>query len=116
MIEESMKLRNELVQQKKEASKDIREQISALTEQLLLAEMPFLDKIEEIEDSIRQEVLAGEKSVKTEYGSCTFRKAYVRKSWDTKKLEGMGVLIPEIMECQNVSEVNATVIMKFKDE
>ncbi len=43
----------------------------------------------------------------------TPRDGYVKTTWDSKSLEELGAIIPEVLECKKVSEVKPTIAYKF---
>jgi hypothetical protein len=86
--------------------------ISAMKEKRAMKEEEFAPRMKELEEQIKDEILKHKKSFKCDYGSATFRKSYDRTSWDSKKLDGLAMLLPQILECKTVTKVEAGVSLK----
>lgn len=88
MIEEIQAIKELKLQMKLELG-DLPEQRALLEEKMRDIMDPFIVRIQEHEDNIRNITLMNETSYKGDDGSkVTFRKEHVRTSWDTKALEG----------------------------
>ena len=74
---------------------------------------PFAEQARILEDEIKAEVLESGKKYKHELANVTYRKGYIRASWDTKKLDGFAAAHPEITEFKKETEVSATASIKW---
>lgn len=88
------------------------EVISMMQEKVTAKEEEYAPRMKELEEKIKTEILSREKPFKCDWGSASFRKAYDRTSWDSKKLEGLALLLPQIEECKSVTKVEAGVTLK----
>lgn len=74
--------------------------------------MPMFDmadeKIAALEEQARQAVLAEGKTVKSDYIQAVYQKG--RISWDSKKLEGLMMIVPQLENARTVGE--PTVILR----
>lgn len=88
-IAEEIQAIKDLKSQMKLELGDLPEQRALLEEKMRDIMDPFIVRIQEHEDNIRNITLMNETSYKGDDGSkVTFRKEHVRTSWDTKALEG----------------------------
>ena len=92
--------------------REIDEIISMMQEKRAQKEAEYQPKMKKVEDMIRAEILKQGKPFKCDWGSASFRKAYDRTSWDSKKLDGLALVIPQINECKTVTTVEASVSLK----
>lgn len=90
----------------------IDETIKTLSEKRMELVKDLVSEAVELENTIEKEILKHGKSFKCVHGAATFRKAYERTSWDSKKLEGMALMIPEIEECKKTTIVEPSVSVK----
>lgn len=85
--------------------------ISMMQDKKAAKEEEYAPRMKELEEDIKAEILKQQKPFKCDYGAATFRKAYERTSWDSKKLEGLALVLPQIKECKSVSKVEAGVTL-----
>ena len=64
-------------------------------------------KIAALTDLIKSDVITGGASVKGKYLHAVFTKG--RVSWDTKKLDGLMIAIPELAECRKEGEPSVSI-------
>lgn len=72
----------------------------------------LLDAEKEAEAALKEAVLEKGETVKTDRIVLTYRRAGVRTSWDSKRLEGLALAFPAINECKEESETKASVVVK----
>jgi hypothetical protein len=65
------------------------------------------DKAAAIEDQIRKTALAERRSIKGQFGQAVY--ASGRVSWDTKGLDGVAVVMPEILKFRKVGEPSVSI-------
>ncbi len=96
---------------------DDREQLQAeimkLQEKIDNISEPFAEKARILEDEIKAEVLGFGRKYEHPLAEVSYRKGYIRASWDTKKLDGYSVAHPEIQEFKKETEVKPTVSIKW---
>jgi hypothetical protein len=108
LLDELSDLREELELEDMEQQEAIEKILTPeIKEQLEQAEKKYAEKIavrkekaKDLESSIRANILVLGESVKGETLHAIFVKG--RTSWDSKKLDGMMVLLPELNECRKV--------------
>lgn len=93
-------------------SADTAAQIAGLQQDLAERQFPYrhrLDALEELIKAITLNAGCGHSidGVKVEY-----RRPSTRTSWDTKRLEGLALAFPAIIECRNVTPVQPSVTIK----
>ena len=69
--------------------------------------------IDKLTASIKTEVIATGKSVITDIGEASFKAKYTRDKWDGKKLQGLAIAYPEILEYLSETNVKESVAIKF---
>ena len=69
--------------------------------------------IAKLRGEIVAECVAGEKTIKTPFGTVTFRRGGNRTSWNSKQLEGLALVYPEINECKKTTETAANAAIKL---
>jgi len=77
-----------LRQQMQAAVGSTKDQINELETQMREIMDPYVLKIQDLTDKIETSVFENQKSFKCDYGKATYRKEYIRNSWDNKRLEG----------------------------
>jgi len=108
-IEEAARLRKAM----DEETHDLKKQIVELGWQVENIEEPYLEKINRLEDEIKEEVLESGKKYKHALADVSYRKGYKRASWDTKKLDGYATAHPEIKEFKKETEVKPSSSIKW---
>lgn len=91
----------------------LQEELNKLQSKIDNISEPFAEQARILEDEIKAEVLESGKKYKHELADVSYRKGYIRASWDTKKLDGFAAAHPEIMEFKKETEVNATASIKW---
>ena len=74
---------------------------------------PFLEDIAKHESAIQTLAPVVQKTVKTTYGSMSFRKAHIRTSWDTKALESYADTHPEIQTFKKITNIESSTTIKI---
>lgn len=69
--------------------------------------------INKLTASIKAEVIDMGTSVKTDIGEASLKAKYTRDKWDGKKLLGLAIAHPEILECLSETNVKESVAIKF---
>lgn len=92
--------------------REIDEIITMMKERRAVKEEAYGPRIQDVESKIKAEILNRHAAFKCDWGAASFRKAYDRTSWDSKKLEGLALLLPQIQECKTVTKVEASVSLK----
>ena len=70
--------------------------------------------IDKLTASIKAEVIATGTTVKTDIGEAAFKAKYTRDKWDGKKLHGLAIAFPDILECLSETNVKESVAITFK--
>lgn len=97
-----------LLREYKQLYDQLSPRILALTQELADLQFP----LQELEKEVKQEVLKGGVSVKTQWANATYVKESVRVKWDSKKLDGYMAAHPEIKEFRSESKASAYVRLK----
>lgn len=74
---------------------------------------PFTEDIAKHESAIQTLAATVQTSVKTTYGSMSFRKAHTRTSWDTKSLETYADTHKEILEFKKTTQIESSTTIKL---
>jgi len=86
---------------------------SEIYAQIALKKAPFLEDIAKHESAIQTLAATVQASVKTTYGSMSFRKAHTRTSWDTKSLETYSKDHPEIQTFKKTTTIESSTTIKI---
>jgi hypothetical protein len=97
-----------------QATKELYEQIMQLEKQMEAISAPFEEAYEAIEEEVRQEVLSIEKPFKSDIADISYRKGYIRSSWDSKALTGFAAAHPEIEQFKKETFVEPSVSINWK--
>ncbi len=108
-IEEAAKLRKEMENE----TVVLKTELMKIGWQVENIEKPFLEKINKLEEEIKAGVLESGKKYKHDLAEVSYRKGYVRASWDTKKLDGYATAHPEIKEFKKETEVKPSSSIKW---
>lgn len=84
-----------------------------LQAQITSIRAPFIEDIAKHESAIQTLATAVQKTVKTSYGSMSFRKAHTRTSWDTKSLETYSNTHPEIQSFKKTTQIESSTTIKI---
>lgn len=109
-LEQAKNIRTEM----DKATEIIRNQIAELGEQFEEISSPYKEAYGAIEEEVRQEVFTLAKPFKSDIADVSYRKGYVRASWDTKALTGYAAAHPEIEQFKKETEVEPTVAINWK--
>ena len=71
------------------------------------------ERIQFINDSIKRDCLESGETIKTQFGTVTYRKGSKRTSWNSNQLEGLALVYPEINECKKTTETAANAAIKL---
>ena len=71
------------------------------------------NRIAFLQDSIKRDCIDAGKTIKTDAGTVTFRKGSKSTSWNSKQLEGLALVYPEINECKKTTESAANASIKL---
>ena len=71
------------------------------------------NRIAILQDSIKRDCLESGETIKTQFGTVTFRRGGKRTSWNGKQLEGLALVYPEINECKKTTETAANAAIKL---
>ncbi|MDD3175942.1 MAG: hypothetical protein PHU51_05685 [Candidatus Nanoarchaeia archaeon] len=92
--------------------REIDEVITLMQARRAAKEEEYGPRMQEVEENIKAEILKRQAAFKCDWGAATYRKAYDRTSWDSKKLDGLALLLPQIQECKTITKVDASVSLK----
>ncbi len=76
---------------------------------------PYGEKIESLLEEIRYQVSLREKTFDCDLAKVSFKKGYIRSSWDTKALTGYAAAHPEIEQFKKETEVEPSIQFKWAE-
>ena len=76
---------------------------------------PYNKQIAELEEDIRTAALLIQKPFKCDQGKVSFRKSYVKVSWDSKALDGYAAAHEEILQFRKTTVVKPSVSIQVVD-
>lgn len=95
------------------ATKSDLEKLVAMKAELL----PAINAMKELEKKVKESLLLMPKdhaeSLKVDGVDITYRSAHARSGWDSKKLEEIGGIIPEVLEAKKETAVKENFSFKF---
>lgn len=74
---------------------------------------PMLARAKRLEKFIKTEIMATGELIEVECAKTSFRKGYIRSSWDNKQLRGYAVAHPEVLSFVKETNVSPTVVIKL---
>ena len=75
---------------------------------------PAIAKMVKLEKELKAELMeSGDTPPIVEGLTVTMKAGYSRAGWDSKALEELALIIPEVLECKKPTAVKATVAFKF---
>ena len=83
-------------------------------EKLYVSLQPSMDKLKRLKEMIKTLVLQVGRTCSHGATTATYRKGYVRVSWDGKGLDGYAVANPEVLHFRKESKVESTVSISVK--
>ncbi|MCK5433359.1 MAG: hypothetical protein KAJ03_11470 [Gammaproteobacteria bacterium] len=66
-----------------------------------------------LQDSIKRDCTESGETIKTQFGTVTFRRGGKRTSWNGKHLEGLALVYHEINECKKTTDTAANAAIKL---
>ena len=92
---------------------ELTKQIHEIQAQIDNISDPYGDKIEELLNEIKYQVLLREKSFDCDIAKIGYKKGYIRASWDTKALTGYAAAHPEIEQFKKETEVEPSIQFRW---
>jgi len=74
---------------------------------------PKLEELKLLEKSIKDEILITGELIENEWVNVSFRKEYIKSSWDNKGLRGYAVIRPDVLNFLKETLVKSSVVIKF---
>lgn len=94
-------------------TKDLEAQLKDIEHAIKEKSKPFDAEMIKLEDEIKEDVLDFRKKYEHPLADVTYRKGYIRTSWDTKHLDIYSLTHPEVKKYRNETNVKPSASIKW---